>query len=659
MWVIFLFIPTSLAFTAYDCSNLSSAAVSYSLLDPAPCPDYFSAFAYQRRVNTEVVQVIRERIVPITRCRVLRSSFMQYCGHSSAAGVVRPVSFREVTRVEPSDCRAALITGRLNVFGRERNFTAGVPNSAFEYSAGVLEISSKCENAEVSWNGHTLTGQVAQNWYEIFVNQEIARVDDSTGFITLASGVRALYSDQSMVDAMEGTIVWNMTRSDCLTSIAQVYRGPADLHTNQSRSNSPSLLIIDDPKNEQVAGLELGSLTTLCDNPAYESNIKGLMVFLHPDDSMSVAAAAAPGSAYSESARLESSLSYLHVKATMGVNERMRQVKAEICENRRETVYLRLEAIAGANNPYSLNRVVGRGHVVIRSGAVVYVSKCQEVDVVPRENQNCTEEIPVLLNSTLAFVDPISMIIKSAGTIIRCNDISPPRWLISGQWYCGYPSIRECHGPKEVSFKDVAIDGDMSPTDGLGMSIYTESQRQEYLSYQESILTRQAYWAEAASNAFNSRSSDGSWGLPFSGKTMDSLLGVVGTAFVPLYLVFGSLAPIVLLIMTISAVAEGACRIVVRAIFLVRTRGFGIWILGAFWGVLYHIIMAPVFLGAKIGAYVGEGTSSMMATAPPKTEQIYPSLAVSAGQAVAEEDSTTREVNLSFISRMRGSARVT
>jgi hypothetical protein len=76
--------------------------------------------------------------------------------------------------------------------------------------------------------------------------------------------------------------------------------------------------------------------------------------------------------------------------------------------NRREIAHTRLEAIAGADNPYSLITIFGRGHLAIKAGGAVYVTRCLPVEVVPRSHGNCTEEIPVTVNGTDAFVDPIS-----------------------------------------------------------------------------------------------------------------------------------------------------------------------------------------------------------------------------------------------------------
>jgi hypothetical protein len=118
----------------------------------------------------------------------------------------------------------------------------------------------------------------------------------------------------------------------------------------------------------------------------------------------------------------------------MSMKEKLRQVRGAICVNRREIAHTRLEAIAGADNPYSLITIFGRGHLAIKAGGAVYVLRCSPVEVVPRSHGNCTEEIPVTVNGTDAFVDPISYVIKSAGSPIHCNDVAPQgtKWVASG-----------------------------------------------------------------------------------------------------------------------------------------------------------------------------------------------------------------------------------
>ena len=144
---------------------------------------------------------------------------------------------------------------------------------------------------------------------------------------------------------------------------------------------------------------------------------------------------------------MESELSFLQVRSTMTLQETIGQVKAEICEDRKQIAHTRLESIAVAENPYSLMQVFRRGHQVTRNGATVYVTRCQAMEVLPRTHTNCTNEIPAILNGMNTFLDPISFMIKAAAVPVRCNDVAPPRWRLNGRWYCDFPEIRDCTEP--------------------------------------------------------------------------------------------------------------------------------------------------------------------------------------------------------------------
>jgi hypothetical protein len=166
----------------------------------------------------------------------------------------------------------------------------------------------------------------------------------------------------------------------------------------------------------------------LCGNSALHTHIPNKAVFAHQDHRMEVAMGRFKEQpAGTDVTKLETSMSFLQITASMGLHEKIRQVRHEICQNRRETSQVRLEAIAGADNPYSLLQMFGRGHVISKSGTVAYVTRCNTVEVLPRVSSNCTEEILVTWNGTSLYVYPISYIIKSAASPTRCNDIAPPR----------------------------------------------------------------------------------------------------------------------------------------------------------------------------------------------------------------------------------------
>jgi hypothetical protein len=91
----------------------------------------------------------------------------------------------------------------------------------------------------------------------------------------------------------------------------------------------------------------------------------------------------------------------------------------------------------------------------------MYVTKCQAVEVVPRQHMEGTNDILVTFNSSEVFVDSISLVIKT----VRCNDIAPPRWKLGGKWYCSFPALRDCAEPSQLPVDPVKV----SDNDILGL----------------------------------------------------------------------------------------------------------------------------------------------------------------------------------------------
>jgi hypothetical protein len=164
---------------------------------------------------------------------------------------------------------------------------------------------------------------------------------------------------------------------------------------------------VEGSEKDQVAGLELTeSFLRQGSHEDPHQEHRGLLSF-HVWNAGFASGKFSSATGEAEVTRLESKISFLQVKATMSLKECIRQVKAEICDNRRQIAHVRLENLARAENPYSLMQVFGRGHQITRNGATVYVTKCQAVEVVPHQHMECTNEILVTFNSSEVFVDPV------------------------------------------------------------------------------------------------------------------------------------------------------------------------------------------------------------------------------------------------------------
>ncbi len=115
-----------------------------------------------------------------------------------------------------------------------------------------------------------------------------------------------------------------------------------------STSSVGGLAIVEGSEKDQVAGLELTESFLLWGRAAMHTHIKNIVIFFHPMSGMQVASGKfSTTTGEARVTRLESEVSFLQVKATMSLKECIRQVKAEICDNRRQIAHVRLESLAG------------------------------------------------------------------------------------------------------------------------------------------------------------------------------------------------------------------------------------------------------------------------------------------------------------------------
>jgi hypothetical protein len=107
--------------------------------------------------------------------------------------------------------------------------------------------------------------------------------------------------------------------------------------------------------------LEIAESFILCGHQAHKTHIKNIAVFMHNDDLVEVTRGRFTNKGGDINiTRLESGMSFHQVKASLTMKKKLRQVRSSICVKRREIAHTRLEAVAGADNPYSLITISGR-----------------------------------------------------------------------------------------------------------------------------------------------------------------------------------------------------------------------------------------------------------------------------------------------------------
>ena len=416
LFILGLLTGCSHGFPAYDCHNRSNHVEVFSLLEPACCHAASTDLRVERILPAEIIQMRKTRTIPVLRCLAVVTKVSQYCGHSSAAGVMRFLKFRETATVESQSCRDAFDNkGKLEVGGRVYPAVIGSTSSHQDYLAGGLDDSSNYEVGQFqdAKTKKTFGYQVASRVVEVTLFCEQGQVHDIEGTIKLTDNIITKVADESVRDALRGTYVWKHERLSCPDTISQIYRGPLKFYVNSSDTNLEGGLAVLE-REDQIAGLEITTSFSLCFTATWMTHIRDVVIVIHNDNFTAVAKNGFdPGSA-SEATSLESQLSFLHIKNALSQKEMLRQVHLAICENRRQVLLSRLEAIAGTANPYSLTNVLGRGVMLTRAGSIVYTTHCNPLQVIPRSLApgKCSHEIPASYNGTDIFVDPINWVIR-------------------------------------------------------------------------------------------------------------------------------------------------------------------------------------------------------------------------------------------------------
>jgi len=169
------------AFPVYDCSNRSSTVTAYSLIKPDTCRVTTTGLREEKILSAEIVQIRRSQTIPVYRCHAVESMFTQYCGHSSAAGVLRILKFRENQRIEAADCCNAFVN-KGNITVGEMTFAATIGATSLHqfFTAGGLDVGNNCHQGDVKLTKDiTLYKQAAQRVLEITLVQESGKARNS------------------------------------------------------------------------------------------------------------------------------------------------------------------------------------------------------------------------------------------------------------------------------------------------------------------------------------------------------------------------------------------------------------------------------------------------------------------------------------------------
>ena len=609
---------------AFECEGETDGTRTINLLEPGKCADPKRDYREPYTQSVELLQIDNTVLINGYRCSAVYSRQVTRCGFNSITyGSVHTATHKRVD-ILPAECRQAVSKKTLTVHGREYAIEEiGLPQTTSLYKHGGVSRAGSCWTEDFFSEGQFF--QNSYEWYviELMVEKIRGTADLATSKVTFQNGVVAPLHDKVVRDVFEGTIVWNTTERSCRNRISSVYLGTADLHQRRDDPKemrpeeeedddddarkkraatapgawSEAIAIVKNDTTKQMAGVLIKEPILLCGENCYNTHVKDLVL----------CRARGPVTRYDFKSHfdqlrhgMEAKIAYHHLDSNLEVLGKFEEVQQELCRIERKTIFNKLQALAGTQNRYALNDLLGTGHQVYIAGAAAYVTKCREVEVTRTEYPNCTVEVPVIRQNetTVRFADPVTWVLQDYPTVIPCSSYAPVRWKIMGAWYCSNPNVYSCSAPARLrpEMKDLTSS---SFTDGLGYELYSQEQRDEHVRFQRAFTSRSAVVAKLTNAAISSShlDSEGKFytlGMPLDQTDLNGVTFSVGGVLMPLFPLIGEWWQIISGIFICILILKIVCGCAIRLCVLYQERGCGCWLFGAFWATAFQLIRAPM-----------------------------------------------------------------
>jgi hypothetical protein len=622
-------------FRVFDCDHRNVTFEAINLRDPQQCLDPQVDYHEPTPQKIQVLQTGHKRPLTAYRCKITMSQMVSRCGFNSLTYGQAWTVFDEDYTVNEDVCRRAHAKGVVTLDGRVFHVQKNTVTKVNYFSRGKVDSMGHCETEDFISRGQQFYKSYEQTFLTIAVTQLKGTYDETSDTVKFAETLRLDARLGKWRDIEIGFIYWDKPARSCSNSVSNVYRGEATLHRRHLSTMTDSIVMVANSNTSQYGGLVIGENIHLCDLPCYQTQITDVAVCL--DDGT---LKAEKQFKFQESfdqlvTDLKTQISFLHLDTNLRMTEAFSVVQQNMCELSRSTIHSKLHAAAAASNPYALRDLFGDGHVAYTAGAVVYVAKCIPVEATPRDFTNCTKEIPVSVNGTHYFADPLTYILQRFPSIVPCSDLMPVRWKMGDEWVCAYPAIRKCSDiPQQLSLQFKPLDR-QEFTQGLHSGIYTERQRKRHLEFTANYHATQAVTQKVINTAVGNAEGNQP-GLLLTLEEETEVIYDAAHYFVPFFGFLGFGWIYLMGALLFFGFVKGVLDLLVRMITMHRERGCGWWLFLAIWDTLFAVLYIPAAAFQATARAVGSGLTYTRGHSTLHS-RLYPNLRTTDSSASTDE----------------------
>lgn len=594
------YIHSVLSLIAYDCSHPRSNITRISLHSIHDCDPITTMRVTVKTTKIQVLQTQDWDYAHVYHCSVNILRSITYCGMHSHSSTVHGGLHGYIAQISRDQCMKSHTTGTMFVEGTQlSDIRANASQTISATTVGMVDAQGNCKGGVYATPTASYSNVVVQITTEIILKDYTTSYNIEDKSIRFNDGTSCSTANAVCLHPIYGHTFWKIEPNKLCstTSVRVLYEGQAKVVSDDGNLGLGSFISIESPS--QMIGMDIKGYSHLCHEESYTTESPKIHIIEEKSYGFYFS-----NRDYINIRNLDSIL-YLNAKLSFvnyhigsQLDDLYRVIRHNDCLLSKATLQNKLTM--ARSHPYIMGNMIDEedGFMNVVGGDILYVTKCQPVNVQVAQKTTCHNNIPVIYLNKTKYVNPSGKIITDESAEVPCSSITPPAYFMDGSWYALHPRVIKVEAPTILKAGDSLKSWTYESISNLmTRGIYTSTDLDQYKDFMSYPLERLETSNFVASRLLNNNMDVGSHydGSMIIGDDGLSVLGakIANRAFLGLR-IFGQYAGAVFGIIMIYQMLKYLLTVVVNGKSLYQTLGCGIHLIGALGTAFTHYMLRVI-----------------------------------------------------------------
>lgn len=463
---------------AYDCANeyINISKISTVAVDKC---DFTKNQPELVEENIQLLQLAEESTTHVYQCKYEVIRTIMHCGMASHASMVKNTIYTFIKELSREDCLNIHRHGSLKTASGKivANIKSNDTTTFWDAVAGSVDGQPNCQG-EYFTDGRN-------EWHNAIVQYTVTlRIRDfSTSVIAsrnsiLIEGLRCDFSKEYCMDSIHGQTFWaNNKDQACYEDKYDVlYEGKATKGKIINAATGENETVYSVVQGDTLFALQIRGPAEICSTYGLKTEHPRLFIVQFVQGHKLFKKKEVNTKNLDLFTYINSKFVYTE-KHIRGQIERLYlDLLTKICETESELLQTQLNFAKTDPPGFAYSRTREPGYTAVPLGELIYIIKCVPVEVRIRETKECYNELPVIANNQTVFLTPRNHLLQQHGTVVDCNPLLQPAFLLEKRWYAFHPGLAAIEKPDMLTSKTTHTWFYRAPGDLATAGIYSQKQ---------------------------------------------------------------------------------------------------------------------------------------------------------------------------------------